>query len=123
MAMLIVLFLSLSISLSLSSPPHCAVGNGNAPYNQSKLFHNEWLTAANGGTMGPEFGIAGTTPGKNVMLMKSCIGNRALGWDLLPPGTPRHDFTDSKGDVYTCVKEEKNRRESVVLCVCVNSPL
>jgi len=22
-----------------------------------------------------------------VMILKSCIGNRALGWDLLPPGS------------------------------------
>ena len=66
--------------------------------------------------MGPEFGIAGTTTtgGNNVMLLKSCIGNRALGWDLLPPGTPRHDFTDSKGDTYTCVKALTKERKVVV---------
>ncbi|HEX5790979.1 MAG TPA: sialate O-acetylesterase, partial [Luteolibacter sp.] len=28
-----------------------------------------------------------------VMLLKSCIGNRALGWDLLPPGSKGFDFT------------------------------
>jgi hypothetical protein len=31
------------------------------------------------------------------MILKSCIGNRALGWDLLPPGSEGFDFTDSKG--------------------------
>jgi hypothetical protein len=37
-----------------------------------------------------------------VMLLKSCIGNRSLGWDLLPPGSPRtlHD-----GKVYPAYKE------------------
>ena len=32
-----------------------------------------------------------------VMILKSCIGNRALGWDLLPPGSESFEFTDSKG--------------------------
>jgi hypothetical protein len=26
------------------------------------------------------------------MVLKSCIGNRSLGWDLLPPGSPRFEF-------------------------------
>jgi len=93
------------------------MASGNATYNQSAHQHNEWLTpdygdkVANGGhsTFGIEFGVAnfgGTCTAKsctqdNVMILKTCIGNRALGWDLLPPGTARHDFTDSKGDVYT----------------------
>jgi len=29
-----------------------------------------------------------------IMLLKSCIGNRSLGWDLLPPGSPRFEFGD-----------------------------
>ena len=32
-----------------------------------------------------------------VLLLKSCIGNRALGWDLLPPGGESFEFTDAKG--------------------------
>ena len=32
-----------------------------------------------------------TTP---TMLLKSCIGNRALGWDLLPPTQKSFDWTD-----------------------------
>ena len=31
------------------------------------------------------------------MILKSCIGNRALGWDLLPPGSEGFEFTDDKG--------------------------
>ena len=30
------------------------------------------------------------------MALKSCTGNRALGWDLLPPGTKSWDWTDPK---------------------------
>ena len=99
------------------------MGSGNNTFNNSVLQHNEWLTPdygdkmAHGGevggrahsTIGPEFGIAdfgGTcSPTScsqdNVMLLKSCIGDRALGWDLLPPGTRRHDYTDSKGTTWT----------------------
>ena len=36
-------------------------------------------------TIGPEFGIAnfgGSYKQDNVMLLKTCIGDRALGWDL-----------------------------------------
>jgi len=95
------------------------MSNGNSTFNESVLQHNEWLTADYGdkmaelgrshSTFGPEFGIAnfgGTCTAssckqENVMLLKSCIGNRGLGWDLLPPGTGRRDYTDSKGNVYT----------------------
>ena len=33
------------------------------------------------------------------MMLKTCIGNRALGWDLLPPGSVQYDVvkTDNKG--------------------------
>jgi len=91
------------------------MGNGNSTFNHSVLQHNEWLTADYGdkltagargrhSTIGPELGIAnfgGSFKQDNVMLLKSCIGNRALGWDLLPPGTPRHDYTDSRGNTWT----------------------
>lgn len=91
------------------------MGSGNATFNHSQLQHNEWLTPDYGdklksgtgrghSTIGPEFGIAdfgGSFKQDNVMLLKSCIGDRALGWDLLPPGTPRHDFTDSRGTTWT----------------------
>jgi hypothetical protein len=64
-----------------------------------KLFNNEWLTIK-GGTIGPEIGIGhhvGEATDAPVLLLKSCIGNRALGWDLLPPGSEGFEFTDSKG--------------------------
>lgn len=61
-----------------------------------QLFNNEWMTIK-GGTIGPEYGIGhvvGNTIDAPVMILKSCIGNRALGWDLLPPGSERFIFED-----------------------------
>lgn len=57
-----------------------------------QVFNNEWITVAKCKTIGPEFGIArylGDAIDEPVMLLKSCIGNRSLGWDLLPPGSER----------------------------------
>ena len=59
-----------------------------------KVFTNDWLTL-NGGNIGPEIGIghylghAVTAP---VLVLKSCTGNRSLGWDLLPPGSKQYEF-------------------------------
>ena len=64
-----------------------------------RLFNNEWMTIK-GRTIGPEIGIGhhlGSAIDAPVMLLKSCIGNRALGWDLLPPNGKGFEFTDSKG--------------------------
>ena len=62
--------------------------SGKGPLN------NEWLIVK-GGTLGPEFGIGhplGNAIDAPVMILKCCIGNRALGWDLLPPGSERFEF-------------------------------
>jgi hypothetical protein len=59
--------------------------SGKGPLN------NEWM-GIKGGTIGPEYGIAhpvGNTIDAPVMILKSCIGNRSLAWDLLPPGSER----------------------------------
>lgn len=64
-----------------------------------RLFNNEWMTIK-GRTIGPEIGIGhhvGHVTDAPVMMLKSCIGNRALGWDLLPPGSEGFEFTDAKG--------------------------
>jgi hypothetical protein len=64
-----------------------------------RLFNNEWMTIK-GGNIGPEIGIGhhmGYATDAPVMILKSCIGNRALGWDLLPPGSEGFEFTDDKG--------------------------
>jgi len=67
--------------------------SGKGPLN------NEWM-GIKGGTIGPEYGIGhvvGNAVDAPVMILKVCIGNRALGWDLLPPGSEGFEFTDSQG--------------------------
>lgn len=64
-----------------------------------RLFNNEWLTIK-GRAIGPEIGIGhhlGHATDAPVLILKSCIGNRALGWDLLPPGSESFEYTDDKG--------------------------
>jgi hypothetical protein len=63
-----------------------------------RVFNNEWMTI--NGKIGPEIGIGyrlGHVTDAPVLILKSCIGNRALGWDLLPPGSEGFEFTDPKG--------------------------
>lgn len=60
------------------------------------VHNNEWMTIK-GGTIGPEIGIGhviGNALDEPVMILKSCIGNRALGWDLLPPGSERYEYEE-----------------------------
>ena len=57
---------------------------------------NEWLTIGQG-RIGPEVGIGhhlGNLLDEPVLILKSCIGNRSLGWDLLPPGSEGFDFVE-----------------------------
>ncbi len=61
------------------------------------LMNNEWMGIRTG-TIGPEFGIGhvvGNAVDAPVMILKSCIGNRALGWHLLPPGSERFEEGDN----------------------------
>lgn len=58
-----------------------------------RVFNNEWMTIK-GRNIGPEIGIGhhlGNALKEPVLILKSCIGNRSLGWDLLPPGSERFD--------------------------------
>ncbi|MCE9524507.1 MAG: sialate O-acetylesterase [Planctomycetales bacterium] len=58
------------------------------------LFNNEPMNVATCKSIGPEFGLAhfvGDFIDAPVMILKSCIGNRSLGWDLLPPGSEPYD--------------------------------
>jgi len=75
-------------------------GSGG-PTGRLQLFNNEWMTngpANKHNSIGPELGIGGMMEALNepTMLLKSCTGNRALGWDLLPPGSPSFDYQDPK---------------------------
>ncbi|MFP6878473.1 MAG: sialate O-acetylesterase [Roseibacillus sp.] len=72
---------------------------GSGGPGKTKLFNNEWMTVS-GGKIGVEIGIGhqvGHATDAPVMILKSAIGNRALGWDLLPPGSEGFEFTDAKG--------------------------
>jgi len=72
--------------------------SGNGPLN------NEWM-GIRGGTIGPEYGIGhalGNAIEAPVMILKCCIGNRGLAWDLLPPGSER--FVED-GKVYAGYKD------------------
>jgi hypothetical protein len=68
-------------------------------------LNNEWMTVKSTKTIGPEFGLAhplGNAIAAPVMILKSCIGNRSLGWDLLPPGSERYE---EGGKVYAGYKD------------------
>jgi len=60
--------------------------------NPAKDQQNDWMTIQR--NIGPEIGIGhhvGHITDAPVLILKSCIGNRSLGWDLLPPGTKAWD--------------------------------
>ena len=72
---------------------------GSGGPGKTREMRNDWLTVS-GGKIGIEIGIGhhlGNALDEPVLILKSSIGNRALGWDLLPPGSKGFEFTDSKG--------------------------
>ena len=86
------------------------MGSGG-PDSSITLQHNEFMTAATTkpaavpgmiskakATIGPELGIGGMLEAafntEPIMLLKSCIGDRALGWDLLPPGGQGYTYNN-----------------------------
>jgi alpha-galactosidase len=57
--------------------------------------------ANNGKSIGPEVGfgyVLGQLLDEPVLVLKSCIGNRGLGWDLLPPGSKRFEAEVTERD-------------------------
>mmetsp|Transcript_11094 Transcript_11094/g.26651 ORF Transcript_11094/g.26651 Transcript_11094/m.26651 type:complete len:360 (+) Transcript_11094:116-1195(+) len=102
---------------------------------KGNIQKNELLTVRNTRTIGPEIGIGymigqwvastisntgGSSGNKNdvdseeILLLKSCIGNRSLGWDLLPPGSPSFEYADNqrgKNWHYAGYKESPSRWE------------
>ena len=90
-----------------------------ASNGKTRTFHNEWMTVK-GGRLGPEYGIGhhlGNAIDAPVMVLKSCIGNRSLGWDLLPPGSER--FV-REGQVYAGYKDSPDRWEEGTEPVPIN---
>jgi len=79
---------------------HVFVMHAKGKMNVSR---NEWLTPKD--KFGPELGfghVMGHVLDEPVLLLKACIGNRALGWDLLPPGSKQFEY---QGKVYPGYKE------------------
>jgi len=67
---------------------------GSGGPGKSGVKRNDWLTVS-GGKIGIETGIGhhlGHALDEPVLILKSAIGNRSLGWDLLPPGSPSYEF-------------------------------
>lgn len=87
----------------------------NVFYCMGQQRYNDWLTGENGngdGKFGPEIGIGnqlGHVIDAPVMLLKACVGNRALGWDLLPPSAVG---TGRDGMSYQGKSESANRKVS-----------
>ena len=68
----------------------------NVHYYDARVKKGSPLSAAsnNGSAIGPEVGfgyVLGQALDEPVLVLKSCIGNRSLGWDLLPPGSERYE--------------------------------
>ncbi|MBN2506966.1 MAG: hypothetical protein JXQ71_09755 [Verrucomicrobia bacterium] len=79
-------------------------------YYDARTKHGGFLsaTANNGRSIGPELGfgfVMGQLFEEPVLILKSCIGNRSLGWDLLPPGSERYqaEVTERSGQKVTKV--------------------
>jgi alpha-galactosidase len=68
-------------------------GAGLTEFDVFSDMKNQWLKVE--GNFGPELGfghVMGQFHDEPVLLLKACIGNRSLGWDLLPPGSERYQF-------------------------------
>lgn len=68
-------------------------GAGLTDFDVFSDMKNQWLTVS--GNFGPELGfghVMGAVLDEPVLVLKACIGNRSLGWDLLPPGSERFEF-------------------------------
>jgi hypothetical protein len=65
--------------------------SGSGPW---KSHLNQWMSIAGNKNIGPEHGIGhyvGEVLDAPVLILKSCIGNRSLGYDLLPPSAPGYE--------------------------------
>ena len=86
------------------------VRNVSVMSGRKGVYRNEWLTVEGKGKIGIEQGIGhqlGHALDEPVMVLKSSIGNRSLGWDLLPPGSERFEHTEKgKTYVYPGYKDE-----------------
>jgi hypothetical protein len=82
----------------------------NVFFNNGSLNTNDWMAVGNRNKFGPEIGIGnylGHMIDAPVLILKSCVGNRALGWDLLPPSA---EGTGAKGQSYQGNSEYGDRK-------------
>ena len=84
--------------------------------DNGNVYRNDWLTIS-GNKIGIEIGIGnqiGDAVEAPVMILKSSIGNRGLGWDLLPPGSESWEYVepkDGKTYIYAGYKQSPARWE------------
>ena len=81
-----------------------ARGGSYKDMDRFRFVKNQWLKPT-GRAFGPELGfgsVVGDHHDEPVLLLKACIGNRSLGWDLLPPGSKSFQF---KGKTYAGYRE------------------
>ena len=79
------------------------------------VYRNEWLTIEKKNKNGIETGIGHVLGNANdapVMDLKSSIGNRSHGWDLLPPGSERYlaEIADKSGHAAFFPRMDHHRR-------------
>ena len=71
---------------------------GSGGPGKMRIKRNDWLTVSDK-KIGIELGIGhqlGEALDEPILILKSSIGNRSLGWDLLPPGSRSYEFKDPK---------------------------
>jgi len=91
--------------------PHLVDGSGNWTVRNDVIYKgvvsDTWqgpLTVKDS-SIGPELGfghVMGYYHDEPVLLIKASIGNRSLGWDILPPGGERYTY---EGKVYAGYKD------------------
>jgi hypothetical protein len=72
---------------------------GSGGPGKTQVRKNDWLSVTGAKKVGVEVGIGhhlGNAIEEPVLILKSAIGNRSLGWDLLPPGSPSYEHKDPK---------------------------
>jgi hypothetical protein len=78
-------------------------GRGTGPISNTIRNNTDLKPNDDTSGFGVELGfghVMGHTKDAPVMLLKSAIGNRSLGWDLAPPSTPRRTHVEG-GEEYT----------------------
>ena len=77
----------------------------NVHVMNSNTIYNNWLNVNARKHIGPDLNF-GTVMGEHheagVLVLKSAIGNRSLGWDLLPPGSKQYEVD---GKIYAGYKD------------------